>query len=111
LEYVKISMVVQENNFPEMPDFVRLGQRLAFDVVYFSQLVNWGTFSDEEFRRRGVHLPGHPRHQEFVAVLQDRIFDEAIVELGNLTDARRSGRRRTQGLRDLWRRVVKVGHG
>jgi hypothetical protein len=109
LEYVKISMVVQENNFREMPDFVRLGQRLGFDAVYFGQLVNWGTFSDEEFRRRAVHLPGHPRHREFVRLLQDPIFDGPIVDLGNLTDVRRSGWSR-QGLRHLWKKVTNVAH-
>ncbi|MDH4206823.1 MAG: SPASM domain-containing protein, partial [Desulfobacteraceae bacterium] len=57
LKYVKISMVVQENNFKEMPDFVRLGKRFNFDAVFFSQLVNWGTYSDEEFNNRAIHLP------------------------------------------------------
>src|SRR5206468_11023436 len=107
LQYVKISMVVQDNNFREMPDFVRLGQRLSFDVVYFSQLVNWGTFSDEEFRRRAVHRPGHPRYREFVALLQDRLFDVPIVDLGNLTSTRRVGRSRQWPLRYLWDRVKK----
>jgi MoaA/NifB/PqqE/SkfB family radical SAM enzyme len=88
LESVTISMVVQANNFREMPDFVRLGQRFSFDVVYFSQLVNWGTFSDKEFSRRAVHLPGHPRHAEFVRLLQNEIFKDTRVCLGNLSTAR-----------------------
>ena len=41
-----------------MPDFLRLAQRIGADEVYFSQLVNWGTFSVEEYARRAVHLPG-----------------------------------------------------
>lgn len=95
LKSVKISMVVQENNFREMPDFVRLGQRFEFDQVYFSQLVNWGTFTEEEFRRRAVHLPAHPLHSGFVDSLQDRVFDELIVDLGNLTAVRKSAQRRS----------------
>jgi organic radical activating enzyme len=90
LKYLKISMVVQENNFQEMPDLVRLGQQLNVDVVYFSQLVNWGTFSDKEFGDRAVHFPAHPRHNEFVDLLQDKIFDDSVVDLGNLTDIRNS---------------------
>lgn len=89
LTFVKISMVVQANNFEEMPAFVRLGQRFKFDQVYFSQLVNWGTFSDQEFARRAVHVPTHPLHQRFVAVLQNEILDDRIVDLGNLTLTRR----------------------
>jgi MoaA/NifB/PqqE/SkfB family radical SAM enzyme len=86
LGWVGISMVVQENNFMEMPDFVRLGKRFGFDTVYFSQLVNWGTFSEEEFRNRAIHLLTHPRNSEFVDLLKDEIFDESLVNLGNLTE-------------------------
>lgn len=89
LQSVTISMVVQENNFKEMPDFVRLGQRFGFDVVYFSQLVNWGTFSDAEFTSRAVHLPSHPKYSELVALLGDEIFNSPVANLGNLTEVRK----------------------
>lgn len=105
LQYVKISMVVQENNFREMPDFVRLGKRFGFDVVYFGQLVNWGTFSPEEFSRRAVHFPAHPRHHELRLLIQDPIFEDAIVELGNLTDTRRAGRERALPMTRLGSRI------
>lgn len=110
LTFVKISMVVQENNFREMPDFVRLGERLGFDQVYFSQLVNWGTFTEAELRRRAVHLPAHPRHAELVGLLQDPLFGAPIVDLGNLTAARDSVRSGpAAGIRrapaKLWRKV------
>ena len=77
-------MVVQANNFIEMPDFVRLGKRFNFDV-YFSQLVNWGTYPAKEFSSRAIHFPTHPRYADFVDVLQDEIFNDPSVNLGNLT--------------------------
>ena len=40
MELIGISMVVQENNFREMPDFIRLGKRFGFGV-YFCKLVEW----------------------------------------------------------------------
>lgn len=86
LKSVTIGMVVQENNFLEMPDFIRLGKRFHFDTVYFSQLVNWGTYSDEEFRSRAVHLPSHPKHSEFIELLQNEIFHDSVAHLGNLTN-------------------------
>jgi len=90
LTSLKISMVVQENNFTQMPEFVRLCQRFKADVAYFSQLVNWGTFSEPEFKRRAVHVPTHPRYGELVNLLQDTVFNEPIVDLGNLTYTRSS---------------------
>jgi len=95
LKHVTISFVVQENNFREMPDFVRLGRRLGFDMVYFGQLVDWGTFSGEaEFRRRAIHFPDHPRHAELLEVLRDEAFDDPIAYLGNLTEIARAARAR-----------------
>jgi len=85
LELVTISMVVQENNFMEMPDFVYLGKRYDFDRVYFSQLVNWGTFFEKEFENRAIHSRAHPRYSEFVQLLKGEIFHDPIVDLGNLT--------------------------
>lgn len=86
LEWVGISMVVQENNFREMPDFVRLGKHFNFDTVYFSQLVNYGTYSEEEFKNRAIHFHTHPRHAKFIDILKDEIFHEPLVHLGNLTE-------------------------
>ncbi len=86
LKHVTITFVVQDNNFLEMPDFVRLGIKHAFDKVYFGQLVDWGTFPKDEFKRRAVHLPDHPRHADLLRILKDSIFEMPIVQLGNLTE-------------------------
>jgi peptidoglycan/xylan/chitin deacetylase (PgdA/CDA1 family)/SAM-dependent methyltransferase len=88
IEWLGINMAVQENNFLEMPDFVHLGKQFDVDTVYFQQLVNWGTFTAEQFQRRAIHLESHPRHQEFAEVLHDDIFDDPVVSLGNLTNMR-----------------------
>lgn len=88
LEWLGSSMVVQNNNFEEMPDFVHMAGRLGFDTAYFSRLVNWGTYSKEEYASRAIHLPAHPRHREFIELLLERVFDEPVVSLGNLTELR-----------------------
>jgi hypothetical protein len=85
LTWFGINMVVQANNFAEMPAFVRLGRRLGVDTVAFHQLVNWGTFSADEYAARAVHQPAHARHQELLNVLRDPVFDNPIVYLSNLT--------------------------
>ncbi len=86
LGYLKISMVVQANNFREMPAFVDLGRRAAADVVYFSRLVDWGTFSDRELRERAVHLEGHARHRELIDLLRSPELADPRVDAGNLTE-------------------------
>ena len=88
LEWLGINMVVQENNFREMRQFVELGKRFGVDTVYFHKLVNWGTFSAKEYARRAVHQTSHPRYPDLVNTLLDPVFDDPIVYLGNLTDTR-----------------------
>ena len=107
LEWFGISMVVQENNFMEMPAFVQLGKRFCVDTIYFARLLNWGTFSQEEFERRAIHLPFHPRHSEFLELLRSDIFRDPLVNLGNLIEitggngARSSSFWSLQGLQSL----------
>ena len=85
-------MVVQLNNFREMPDFVRLGKRFGADAAYFGKLLDWGVFARPVYLFRSVHLPGHPQHEELLNLLADPVFDDDIVELGNLSDLRKPAR-------------------
>ncbi len=84
LRSLDFSMVVQENNFAQMPDFARLGRRFGADRVFFGRLENWGTFSAAEYSRRAVHRPEHPRNRELRNVLAEPILAEPFVRLGNL---------------------------
>jgi len=79
---LKFSCVVQRDNYRELPAFVDLARRYGA-AVYFSRLVNWGTFDRAEFIRRAVHLPDHPEHDELLAILR-QLDGLADVELGNL---------------------------
>ncbi len=77
-----LSMVVQNNNFEEIPRFIELA-RTRQARVYLSQLVNWGTFSRKEFLQRAIHLPHHPRHASLVAVLK-LVAPDPDIDIGNL---------------------------
>jgi MoaA/NifB/PqqE/SkfB family radical SAM enzyme len=88
LTWFGINMVVQANNFREMPAFVALGKRLGVDTVAFHRLVNWGTFSHAEYARRAVHEADHECHHELLDLLRQPIFDDPIVYVSNLTTLR-----------------------
>lgn len=76
-----LSMVVQQNNWREIPQFLALAQSYDADI-YLSKLVNWGMFSKSEYRRRAVHLCDHPEHKDFIQLLQQVAGERA--EIGNL---------------------------
>ncbi len=80
-----ISFVVQQNNWREMADFVRLGQRFGVDQVRFTRIKNWGTFTDSEYAARAVHGANHPENALFLQELQNPIFADKIVSFSNLT--------------------------
>lgn len=84
LEYLEIHMTVQANNFREMPAFVELGRRFNCDCVAFHQLLDWGSFTGEEFAARAIHQPEHPEHQAFLDMLIDTRLENEIAHLSNL---------------------------
>lgn len=69
IEYFDISMVVQQNNWREMPEFIDLGRKYGADTVCFIALQNWGTYFYWEYNRRAVHLESHPEHKDLVEFL------------------------------------------
>ncbi len=79
-----IRMIVQQNNYREMVEFVKLGQSLGADHIVFSALQNWGTFSEDEYRGHAVHLPDHPEQGVLRQILKDPVFADPCVDLGNL---------------------------
>jgi hypothetical protein len=93
LEYLEIHMTVQANNYKEIPEFVELGRRHNCDRVTFHQMLDWGTFSANEFNARAVQFPGHPEHAAFVEMLRDPVLADPIVNLSNLSELKRRATR------------------
>ncbi|MDP6408548.1 MAG: radical SAM protein [Planctomycetota bacterium] len=88
LGHFGLHFTVQENNFTEMPAFVELARSVHADKVVFIQLVNGGTFSPDEYARRSVHGPAHPRHAEFLEVLREPCLGGPDVDLQVLAPLR-----------------------
>lgn len=84
LDRFVLSFFVQADNYREMPAFVALGKRIGVDGVVFENFLNWGTYTNEEYLDRAVHLPGHPEHENFKAVIADPAMLDPIVEISNL---------------------------
>ena len=85
-ELVSIDFVVQQLNYKNMKDFIKLGKYFDVDRVGFAGIRNWGTFNPEAFYGHSIHLPTHPEHQQFLELIRDPIFKEPLVDMGNLTE-------------------------
>jgi len=86
---LRIDFVVQKQNFKEMVDFVRIGKDLGVNEVYFSLISDWNTWPSSEFLEQAVHMEKHPLNKQFREILQNEIFRDPIVNLGNLYRYRR----------------------
>ena len=88
INYLRLDFVVQQLNYREMPEFVRLGKQLEVDYVYFCLLVDWGTWSPDLYDKNAVWQTTHPEFPEFLEVLKDPLLGERIVDLGNVQEYR-----------------------
>lgn len=70
LDFVRLTFVVQNNNYMEMCDFVKMAdyfQKLnnMNTAVSFQHINNWGTFSNAEFAIKNIANENHPEHNMF----------------------------------------------
>jgi MoaA/NifB/PqqE/SkfB family radical SAM enzyme len=100
---ILIRMIVQQKNFREMKEFVELGKRVGVDAVVFSVIQNWGTFSEQDYKQAAVHVPTSQYYAELREILSDPIFEDPIVNIGNLSDLYFDVRKDT-----AWTRAIKV---
>jgi MoaA/NifB/PqqE/SkfB family radical SAM enzyme len=85
LSSLTINFVVQDHNYKEMPDFVKLGIELGVDFIAFQKIYNAGTYTADEFNHRTVFAPTHPEYKDFLAILRMPIFNEhkAMLKFAN----------------------------
>lgn len=53
-------MIVQQQNYTEMLEFYHFSKTFDADVVEYSRITNWGTWSYPEFKFVDVFAPDHP---------------------------------------------------
>ncbi len=78
---IRANFIVQQDNYLEMEDFVKWAKSMMFDEVYLSDIDNWGTFSDVEFRTISMFDDNHIMKPELAEILKKPIFKESIVKM------------------------------
>jgi MoaA/NifB/PqqE/SkfB family radical SAM enzyme len=96
--WLQLNFVVQMDNFNEIPDFVKLAYTLGAQKVYFSVLGNWGTYTNDDYATKAVHLPKHPFHGELIRVLWEAIglhHGNMLIALTNMEHLLQGGNTKT----------------
>ena len=85
LSYLRFNFVVQRKNYQEMILFVQWGERLGIDECFFTKILNWGTYTREEFKDISMmQEDGLTPKPELQAVLDNPIMQHKIVDLGTI---------------------------
>ena len=85
LRYFRMNFVVQNRNYLEMPLFVEWGEELGVDEVFFTKVLNWGTWSSEEFKSISMmEEDGSTPKVDLKKILDDPRMKSPIVDLGTI---------------------------
>lgn len=64
-----------------MKDFVLFARHYDTDKIIFRKFSNWGFLSAKQYSAMNLFSRSHPRHQEFLEVLEDPFLKDPQIEL------------------------------
>ena len=80
INWLSISIVLQERNFWELPEFVRRClEEFAADEVVVKPIYKWFMLSEDDYWFKDVLNPQHPYHKEYLQMLDNPILDNPRV--------------------------------
>ncbi len=88
-KHLKVNFVVQQKNYKEIPQFAKIFLDMGCDSIDFSKVIDWGSWSKEEFAANCIWDENHPDYNHFISVLADPILSHWNVYLGNILPYRK----------------------
>ena len=83
--YFRMNFVVQRENYKEMISFVQWGEELEVDEIFFTKILNWGTYTEEEFAKISMmEKDGITPKEELKEILKHPVMQSYIVDLGTI---------------------------
>lgn len=83
IQLLSLNFIVQKDNFEEIEAFCRFAQSVNADMIWFQQITNWGTYSDQDFKQVNVFDPDNKNYQRAVSNLKsvlEKKWPFAIVQ-------------------------------
>ena len=76
--WLQLNFLVQKNNYKEIVPFIDLAKKYNA-AAHFQLIYNWGTYTDEEFKKIDILNPLHPEHKELIKLLLCKEFASKTV--------------------------------
>jgi len=81
IPFLGLQFVVQDKNFEEMIEFIKLAKHWNVNVIKFIRMFNFGSFSVSTFEENDIFDDRYPRYPHLVEILRDTIFNDPCVDL------------------------------
>lgn len=80
IKCLTLSMVIQDRNFRELPEFIRRSfEEFGADYVNLKPVYHWFCLSEEDFWFKDVSNPKHPYHADYKKILENPILKDPRV--------------------------------
>lgn len=70
ISFFRINIIIQRDNYKDLPDFLDLGKRLGCDQISLRHIEDWGLGDERGYLDKAVHLPGNPLHEDYRRVVK-----------------------------------------
>lgn len=84
INWVRLDMVVQNNNYKTIPQFIDIARKHDF-YSYTSRIVNWGTFTPVEFMFHNIFDPKHKNYIDLKRLV-NQVSPYEKHDWGNISD-------------------------
>lgn len=78
---VRLSFVVQRDNYHEMIDFIKMAKYYGFDWIYFSRIQNFAGWDEEVFWSKSMIRKDGIMEPELIEVFKDPLIQDDIVDV------------------------------
>jgi len=79
---LKVTIVVQESNFWEIPEYIRTfahSEEYAIDSILMKPCYNWFKMEHDTYWFKNILNPLHPYHEAYLRILEDDCWNEPKV--------------------------------
>jgi hypothetical protein len=86
IKRIQLDFVCQKFNYKEIPLFIEIAKKYNY-YCYLSRIVNWGTYTSEEFNFHDITNKNHPEHKYFLDII-NKNYNYNEIRWGNISKFR-----------------------
>ncbi|NWH06930.1 radical SAM protein [Desulfobacter latus] len=86
IKHFRLCFVVQDYNFREMSEFLKLAKHVNAQSVHFQKMHDWGTYTTEQLKKRRVYVSSHQDYPEFIDLIKSLPSQKGLIILSDFTE-------------------------